>query len=242
LGFSTQTRGEEAFKRQQARARAAQASYEHLRSMREEGLISDYAWQILEPPMKHQIEVRTDAVHRIMQADRSLETAELNNAFREGLRAQRDTYNDLLNSGAISEEIFTRLVNEVDTALIYGDISPSDLVLRRAIDAPPITKLICAMVSENDIQETLSRMVVMGIPITPLSSFRGEDKTPYITLLLAVEEEQVEEVIQAVLDCCQDVPVFRRGIFDFLPESPGGEVQIEGMDVYVMDIEHYEEI
>jgi uncharacterized protein YaaQ len=133
-------------------------------------------------------------------------------------------------------------VNEVDTALIYGDISPSDLMLRRAIDAPPITKLICAMVSENDIQETLSRMIVMGIPTTPLSSFRGEDKTPYLTLLLAVEEEQVEEVIRAVLDCCQDVPVFRRGIFDILPESSGGKIQIEGMDVFVMDIEHYEEI
>ena len=86
------------------------------------------------------------------------------------------------------------------------------------------------------------RMIVMGISATPLSSYRGEDKDPYRTLLLAVEEDQVEEVVRAVLESSQEIPVFQRGLFNNLPGTSGEEVQVEGIDVYVMDIEHYEEI
>lgn len=242
LQLATRTPAEEAYERQQARAVAAQASYQRIKSMHEEGLISEHAWQILEPPMRRQIEVRTEAVHEIMHADRGVEVAELNNAAREGLRAQRSTYNTLFTSGVISEETFARLVTEVDAALVNEEASFGDLLLRRTKDQLPITKLVCAIIGEADLQDTLTMMNVMGIPTTRLSSTTGPDGIPLITLLMGIEDGQEQEVVEAILRCCSQEPSFRRTIFDILPGTPGEELKVADMNVFIFDVEHYEEI
>ncbi len=64
--------------------------------------------------------------------------------FMEVLRTQRSTYNTLLSEGAINEETFTTLVNEVDAAMLNQEISYSDVLLRRTAELPPITHLIMA--------------------------------------------------------------------------------------------------
>ena len=242
LGFTSRSKTQEAYERQQARSIAAQRSYDRLKEMRSEGLLTDHAWQILEPSMLRQIELRKEVVHEIMHADRSVEVAELDNAFQEVLRTQRSTYNDLLTAGSITEETFARLVNEVDAALLNQDISYGDLLLRRTKDQPPIKKLIFASVNASDAYETLHMMSIMGIPTTKLASHLGSGGLPSVTLLMGVEENQVEQVVESIAQNAEEVPENRRGLFNLFPARDVEEVKVNDATVYVFNVEHYEEI
>jgi len=243
LGFSVRTKTQEAYERHHARAIASQHSYERLKELRAEGLISDHAWGILETPILRQIELRKEVVHEIMHSDRSVEVAELDRAFQEILRSQRTTYNNLLSTGTINEDTFTLLVNEVDAALLNQEVSYGDLLLRRSKDQPPITKLLFASVAEADMYETLHMMGIMGIPTTRLTSHLGPGGKSSITLLMGIEETQVEMVVNTIIRCCEEPPKFQRGLFNLLPGTTSEEEhQINNSHVYVFNVEHYEEI
>ncbi len=243
LGLSGRNASQEAYERQQARAYAAQNAYKRVKTLREEGLISDHAWQIMEPPMLRQIELRTEAVHEIMDNDPSVESAELNSAFTEILRAQRNAYRELFNSGAISEETYSRLVSETDAALLSKDISFGDMLLRRTREQPPISKMIIASVSQADIHETLNLLGIMGVPTTRLHSVSGSGHKNSVTLLIGIEENQVEEVSQAIIDCCEEPPKFHHGLFNLIPGVKNlEEIEVDHARVYVFAVEHYEEI
>jgi len=245
LGFGARTKTQEAYERHQARAVASQHSYDRLKELRAEGLISEHAWTILEVPILRQIELRKELVQDIMNSDSSVEVAELDKAFQEMLRTQRNTYNNLLSTGTINEDTFTLLVNEVDAALLNQDLSYGDLLTRRTKDQPPISKLIFASVAEADMYETLHMMSIMGIPTTRLASHLGPSGLPSITLLIGIEETQVEDVVETIINCCEETPTFRRGLFNLLP-LPGSqsekEIKINNSNVYVFNVEHYEEI
>lgn len=243
LGFGTQSKNQESFERHQARAIAAQRSYDRLLQMHREGLVSDHAWNILEPAIQRQIELRKEVVQEIMHADSTVGDTELDQAFQEILRIQRSTYNSLLSEGMIGEETFTYLVNEVDAALINQDISYGDLLLRRTKELPPITKLIFASVSEPDVYETLHMLGIMGVPAIRLASNLGPSGQISLTLLIGVEEEQLDEVMDAIMNCCGPRQPIRRGIFNLLPgQEPTDEARPDHANIYVFNVEHYEEI
>lgn len=243
LGFTSHSPSRSNYERQQARAVAAQVSYDRLKDMRTEGLISNHAWQILEPALQRQIELRTEVVHEILHNDRSVEVAEMNRAFEEILAAQRSAYNDLYTSGVISEDNFSRLVSEVDAALVNKDISYGDLLLRRTKDQPPINKLIFASITQEDIYEVLHILGLMGIPTTRLASSSGSHNQPTTTILMGVEENQVETVVETLIETAKETPVFERGVFNILPGGAQEDtVTIKDAEVFVFEVEHYEEI
>jgi CPA1 family monovalent cation:H+ antiporter len=244
LGFGARTKNQESYERHQARAIASQRSYERISEMSKEGLISEYAWEIIEPAIQRQIEMRKEVVHEIMHADPGVESAELDKAFQEILRTQRSTYNTLLSDGAINEETFTTLVNEVDASLLNQDISYSDLLLRRTAELPPITNLIVATINEPDVYETLHMLAILGIPTVRLSSNMGPEGVLAITMFIGVEASQVEEVLSAIAKCCEVEPKRQSGILGLLNAGAAttAEEQAEIASIYVFDIEHYEEI
>ena len=243
LGFTHRSPAKDNYEKQQARAVAAQVSYDRLKEMYNEGLISKHAWEILEPPLHRQIELRTEVVHEILHNDRSVEVAELNRAFEEILAAQRSTYNELFASGVISEENFNLLVSEVDAALVNQDISFGDLLLRRGKEQPPINKLIFASIHQDDVYEVLHILGLMGVPTTRLASSTGANGQPSSTILMGVEERQVQTVVEALIDTAKAPPVFERGVFNLLPSGSQEEtVMIDDAQVFVFDVEHYEEI
>jgi uncharacterized protein YaaQ len=243
LGFTSRSKNREIYERHQARAIAAQQSYERMKEMRNEGLLSEHAWEILRPAIERQIEVRREVVHEIMQADPSIESAELERAFQEVLRTQRSTYNTLLSDGIISEDIFARLVAEVDNALLNEDVSFGDMLLRRPKDQPPVTKLIFASVNETDAYESLHMLGILGIPVTRLTSHLGPGGQLSLTMLIGVEEEQVDEVIETIMKCCDDEPEVRRGLFGLFGAQTATEGKsLEKSSVFVFDVEHFEEI
>jgi hypothetical protein len=58
-----------------------------------------------------------DAHRELLQAHLTLQAEEREDAWREGLRAQRAMLAALLRDGVISEEVYEELVTEVDAAL-----------------------------------------------------------------------------------------------------------------------------
>jgi CPA1 family monovalent cation:H+ antiporter len=242
LGLSETNEAKIEYQRHQARAFASKMGIERAQELHDEGLISEHTWQILEPSLQRQIQLRSEAVHEVMHSNRSLEVAEINSTFEEILRTQRSAYNSLLGSGSISEEIFTELVNEIDFALMNQDLSIGDIVLRRSPEMEPIKKMIFATIQQSDLQDTMKMLSLMSIPTSPLVSERGADGKSIVTLMMGIEENQLDEVVEAIATCCAEPPSFRRGLFNFFQKQPDQEVEIQDNRVYVFDIEHFEEI
>ena len=244
LGFGSRTKNQESYERHQARAVAAQRSYERVTEMHKEGLISEHAWEILDPAIQRQIEIRREVVNEILHADPHVESAELDMALKEVLRTQRSTFNTLLSDGNINEETFTTLVNEVDAALMSQDLSYTDFLLRRTADLPPITHLVVATVSEPDVYETLHMLAIRGIPTIRLTSNLVPSGILSITMIIGAEESQVEEIVNTITSCCETPPVRQTGLFGFLNAAAATSLdkQTEIASIYVFEVDHYEEI
>lgn len=242
LGLSERSEIQIEYQRQQARAFASKLAIDRASELHDEGLISEHTWNIMEPSLQRQMQLRTKAVHEIMNKNRSLEVAEINNTFEEILRTQRSAYNSLRTSGSISEEIFTELVNEIDFALMNQDLSVGDLVLRRSPEMAPINKMVIATIHQADMQDTLRLLSLMSIPSAQLVTEAGAQGGRVTTLMMGIEEGQLDEVVESIAKCCSEPPNFRGGLFGFFQKSPDEEIEVKDNQVYVFDIEHFEEI
>jgi uncharacterized protein YaaQ len=117
------------------------------------------------------------------------------------------------------------------------------MLLRRPKDQPPVTKLIFASVNETDAYESLHMLGILGIPVTRLTSHLGPGGQLSLTMLIGVEEEQVDEVIETIMKCCDDEPEVRRGLFGLFGAQTATEGKsLEKSSVFVFDVEHFEEI
>lgn len=241
LGLIEKSPQQVAYRQGQARAYAALAAYKRVKALYREGLISNHAWQTLEPTLKKQIEARTEIMDEITHQDRSIEALAINNAYLEGLREQRSAYNSLFTSGVITEDDFKKLISEVDYTLVNQKINYGDVLIQRASDQPPITNLIVAVVDESDLDDVLNVLNIMGIPTTTLASSTGSGERHKESLLIGVEESQIDPVVSVIGSCCEKDFEFRDTIFDRLPVGGKRKVQTETATVYVFEIDHYEE-
>ena len=106
-----------------ARFVAGRASYDHLRRRSQEGMISEHTWQKLSFLMKKKNDVLMEEVKQVMTSEPDVEAEELDTAYREALRAQRTALTGLLHDGVITEDTYSKLIGEVDEALM--DVNPS---------------------------------------------------------------------------------------------------------------------
>jgi len=107
----------------QARAAAAKAGYERLKKEHDEGMLSNQTWKTISSALDAYINGLTDSVREVLAAHPSVEAEELDAAWREFLRQQRSTLNDLYADRAISEEIYSRLAARIDDALASPEIT-----------------------------------------------------------------------------------------------------------------------
>jgi CPA1 family monovalent cation:H+ antiporter len=113
---------QEEYELRHARFVAGRAAHDYLRRMAHQGLLSEHTWQKLSPLIQKQNETLVDAVREVMISDPAVEAEELDTARREALRAQRNTLRGLLHDGIISEESYSLLVGEVDSALMQENL------------------------------------------------------------------------------------------------------------------------
>ena len=159
----------------------------------------------------------------------------------EGLREQRSAYSTLFTSGAITEDDFKNLVSEVDYTLVNQEIGFGDLLIQRTGDQTSITHLIAAVIDEEDLDNVLNMLNIMGIPTTTLSSSTGSGRRHKVSMLIGVEENQIDSVVSVLGSCCEKEVELNDTIFDRLPIIGRRKVQSGTLSVYIFEIEHYEE-
>ncbi|MEW6231184.1 MAG: cyclic-di-AMP receptor [Chloroflexota bacterium] len=106
-------------------------------------------------------------------------------------------------------------------------------------------KLIAAMVQDEDADVLLDALMERGLKATKISTTGGFLRSGNTTLLLGVEEHQLEEALGLIKTHCQA----RTQLVNVMPSMlPLGapdlptpvEVAIGGATVFVWDIERYE--
>ena len=108
-------------------------------------------------------------------------------------------------------------------------------------------KLIIAVVQGEDAQKTVVALTDKGISSTRISSTGGFLQQGNVTLLIGVDESQVQEALQIIRENCQErsryltpVPALAEP-GEFFMAYPV-EVQVGGATVWVVPVDSFEKI
>lgn len=230
------------YERRHARAVAGRAAYAHLERRHRQGLLSDYAWQLISPLLTAYNRSLAGAVREIMFADPRVEAEELDTAHREALRAQRSTINSLLKDHVIGEDIHDQLIADIDAALSQPQAGWSELLGSQNRQDTSINRLMAAVIQEHDLENALSALAKISVAVTRVESSGAFFGRRNATLLLGVSDRQVEGVVKALARSCQHrveylsgpVPGFPPGISEPI------EVTVGGATIFTFEVERYE--
>ena len=120
LGLVQRAEAELEYERRHGRLMTARAARTRIQQLHQHGIISATNWEQLAPELDRQIAQHLDAQRELLREHPALRAEELDDARREGLRAQRALLVTLLNDGVISEQVYAELLAEVDAALQGG--------------------------------------------------------------------------------------------------------------------------
>ena len=229
---------QEEYERRHARSIMAKTAYSRLEELHDEGIISGHIWNLMSKPLLEHARVLTDAVTESLHADPSKEEEVLNTAMREMLVSQRNAINKMVRDGIITEETYRQLVAEVDTALDEPQSNQIKIILNRG--KSPIKGLSVIVVQESDAENVTAVLNRLGIPVTRLSSsggFLGQKST---TLLAGIPDGKDKTILNAVKNAS-------KSRIEFLPGTPdrknnGTSVTVGGSNMFIFDVERYEEL
>jgi len=105
-------------------------------------------------------------------------------------------------------------------------------------------KLIFAIVQDEDSEVTVQALTESGYRVTRLATTGGFLRRGNTTLLIGVEDEQVERVLDVLRQKCRRRTVFTSLVSEtpmMLPSSMV-EVEIGGATVFVLDLEKFEQL
>ncbi|MGB7872910.1 MAG: Na+/H+ antiporter [Anaerolineales bacterium] len=233
---------QEEYERRHARFVAGRAGYDYLRRMNQQGLISEHTWQRLAPVMERQNDTLVDAVKRIITSDPAVEAEELDTAHREALRAQRSALTGLLRDGIISEENYSQLVSEVDSALTEQSYNWPEL-LSLGTSVSSVTHLMAAIIQEADMENALASLSKLGFSVARMSSTGGFLSRKNITLLIGVQKGREKIAVKALQNSCKrrvefvSAPLRGAGF----PMSAPTQVTVGGATVFMFEVESYDE-
>ena len=236
MGLIQRSEAQEEYERRHARAVMANSSYERLETMHKDGLLSSHLRERLSGPLKKHAEALSGAAEEALQADPSLEMQELDSAFRDILQTQRSALTALLRDGIISEETFTLLVGEVDTALT--DRRANLIELLRVDTSQSIDGLLAVIVQEADVENIVASLNRLALPVTRLSSTGSFLGHRNVTLLVGTLKGQEDAIKKAISRAS-------RQRVEFLPtpaQGPdmGASVMVGGATLFAFDVERYE--
>jgi len=242
LKLLQRSRFQEEYERRHARFVAGRAAYDYLRRMNQQGLISEHTWQRLAPVMERQNDTLVEAVKQVITSDPTVEAEELDTAHREALRAQRSALTGLLRDGVISEETYSQLVGEVDSALTEQSYNWPEL-LRVGSTISSVNRLMVAVIQEVDLENALASLTKLGFSVAQLSSTGGFLSRKNVTLLIGVQEGREEAAVKALKNSCQQRVEFvsspLRGAAFPMPTPM--QVTVGGATVFMFEVESYDE-
>lgn len=110
-----------------------------------------------------------------------------------------------------------------------------------------VVKLIIAIVQDQDVNKLLEKLLDNGIGATKLASTGGFLKVGSTTLLIGVEDHQVEDVMGHLRETCKarkqlvtPLAAVGRSISAFIPQPV--EVRVGGATVFIIDVERFEKV
>ncbi|MBG7609741.1 MAG: Na+/H+ antiporter, partial [Anaerolineae bacterium] len=148
------------YERRHARAVMARKAYERLSEMYQHGLLSTHLWKTLSKPLKQHSEALAKTVTEALLVDPKVEAEELDTALRDLLQTQRSTLNALLREGILTEEIFSQLVGEVDSALSEPRSNLIEILLNNT--DREIGQLLVIIIQEADIENVIAALNRLG--------------------------------------------------------------------------------
>jgi len=110
-----------------ARATSTRTSYKYLENIYKSGMISKPVWDTLSGVLDPYTKQLTNDVKDVLVKHPEVEAEELDSAWREFLSRQRLHMTELLTNNAISEDIFSDLVSQIDNALELREIKWADV-------------------------------------------------------------------------------------------------------------------
>jgi CPA1 family monovalent cation:H+ antiporter len=232
------------YERRNARALAFRAGFRHLARLHDDGLLSHGNWNALRQDMQARLDALTEAVTEALEATPDLQTAEIETASRETLRAQRSALANFRRDGIISDATYEELLAEIDIGITDPGVSMMAIQSNRTPLA--IRQLIFAVIQARDLESASNALAARGIPVTRIPGRGGFlGKTNYV-LMIGVPESRLDAVVEALQQSCRSrveylaVPM----PLDNIPMSVGTPVPVEvrGATVMVFDVERYEEM
>jgi len=234
---------QEEYERRHARFVAGRAAHDYIRRMSQQGIISEHTWQRLAPLLEKRTTALADAVKEVVISDPVVEAEELDTARRESLRAQRAALTGLLRDGVISEEVYSHLVGEVDTALTEQHVNWPGLDRSGMKPRLKMDRLMTVFVQEQDAENAVQALTKLGISVTRLPSRGGFLRRGNVTLMIGTPSGLVDIVVRTITNSCKSRVEFVNALFPSasIPMPRPVEVQVGGATVFVFEVEDYAE-
>jgi len=245
MGLIQRNDAQDEYERRHARSVMARASYERLKEMYRNGLISSHIWETMSKPIKQHSDALAGAVTEALHADPTVEDDVFSKTMREILVSQKSSLNMMLHDGIINEETYAQLATEVDTALANPKTDQIEIMLNRKKN--PITGLMSIVLQETDVENVTAVLNRLGTPITRLTSSGGFLGRKNVTLLLGVPENKEDIILHAIREASKQrveqipFPIDSTGIE---PSSTVSKdtITLMGATTFTFDVERYEEL
>ncbi len=234
---------QEEYERRHARFVAGRAAFDYLRRMSSQGLISEHTWSQLSPLMERQNAGLVAAVKDVLISDPKVEAEELDTARREALRAQRTALTGLLHDSVISEDVYSQLIGEVDAALTEDQVPWPDLLRSGEAASLPVTRLMVAVIRQQDAESVLNSLTQVGFAVDQLPSAGGFLNHGNVTLLIGLAKGREEAAVKALRRAARgkvefDDAALRQAGVELPQPVP---VQVAGATIFTFDVDSFEE-
>jgi uncharacterized protein YaaQ len=159
------------------------------------------------------------------------------------MQAQRSTLTTLLKDGVISDETYIQLVSEVDAALTADVLNWPEFLRQQSSRHKSVTRLLSAVIQEQDLENALSSLTKLGFYVTHLPSKGGFLGRRSITLLIGFAEGQEKVAFEALSSSCKKrVEYVTRPLASGPVPLPNPiPVNVGGATIFVFEVERYEE-
>lgn len=117
LKLNQSTSGQNIYMIRQARAAATQAAHDRINKLRNEGFISNHTFDLVDPVLRTELFRLRGIIRGILEKEPDVAAEELDFTWREALRTERATLNNLFKNGLISEENYEKMITQIDTAM-----------------------------------------------------------------------------------------------------------------------------
>jgi CPA1 family monovalent cation:H+ antiporter len=235
MGLIKRSQAQEEYESLNARAIMSRKAHTRLKTMYQEGLLSKPVWEIVAKPLENHTVKLFEAASRTIEANPEIESKEIESAIKEALNNERAALQDLLRDGSISDDTFSRLLQEVDSALtdnIADVIQQLKTRSRQKLD-----NLMTIVVQEKDQEAVSDLLESAGYTSTHIASTGGFLGRKNATLLVGIPAGKKDEFKS----------ILQKAVMKDIAIETGSQLEdsdqiSEGATIFSLAIERHEEI